>query len=501
MKTPAMLVCFAACAALGQQAPEPVFKSTTKLVQVSVIAQDKDGKPVADLRREDFQIFDNGAPQELRLFLSQKSDPTPVKQEAPGTFTNRMVPSSDADSGSRGGYSVLLFDNNALTFEYVAGARLKALDALRAIPALDKVAMYSLWCKFRVIREFTSDRDSLLEQLDTFKAAPGGCGSGGGDDPPGSLANPALAMPSAPGHAAGEPERIGALQRLSISDDEIQAMTDHLAGVPGRKNLIWIGNGFQLGPMALRKLINAGVAVYPVGAVGGIALESEKNAKMSWPRRLAAMTGGIAFYDLDGAIRTALEDGRVSYILGFYETGGDSKPGDVGKPAAHQLGVRVSRPGVTLRYRTSYEAEPDVPLAPSGKPDPMADFVQAMDRPVDATAIGITASATRIEDRLDLAAKFDLSGLDLALDQGLWKGQVEVVARFMTAQATQAGDAMAETMTLKLRPETYQAYLKDGLPYKKELSIPAKAVEVKLLIGNLASGKIGTLTIPLSQFR
>ena len=39
--------------------------------------------------------------------------------------------------------------------------------------------------------------------------------------------------------------------------------------------------------------------------------------------------------------------------------------------------------------------------------------------------------------------------------------------------------------------------LSSGFPYRQELSIPAKAVELKLLIGNLASGKIGTLTIPL----
>jgi len=41
--------------------------------------------------------------------------------------------------------------------------------------------------------------------------------------------------------------------------------------------------------------------------------------------------------------------------------------------------------------------------------------------------------------------------------------------------------------------------LQSGVPYHKELKIPAKAVELKVLAGNLSSGRIGILTIPLSE--
>jgi hypothetical protein len=44
----------------------------------------------------------------------------------------------------------------------------------------------------------------------------------------------------------------------------------------------------------------------------------------------------------------------------------------------------------------------------------------------------------------------------------------------------------------------YASMLQSGVTYHKGLKIPAKAVELKLLVGNLVSGKIGTLTIPLS---
>jgi hypothetical protein len=57
-----------AAVAAAQQAPqEPTFHAGTELVQVSVVAQDKQSKPVADLRCDEFTIFDNGAAQKLRL--------------------------------------------------------------------------------------------------------------------------------------------------------------------------------------------------------------------------------------------------------------------------------------------------------------------------------------------------------------------------------------------------------------------------------------------------
>jgi len=58
----------------------------------------------------------------------------------------------------------------------------------------------------------------------------------------------------------------------------------------------------------------------------------------------------------------------------------------------------------------------------------------------------------------------------------------------------------SETMTLNLRQATYDAAVRSGLPYHRvELKVPAKAVELKLLVASPASGKIGTLTIPLSD--
>ena len=135
--------------------------------------------------------------------------------------------------------------------------------------------------------------------------------------------------------------------------------------------------------------------------------------------------------------------------------------------------------------------------------DPIADLVQAAvsrwNRPVDATAIPIKASVTREEDRLNLEAMLGAESLDLTPDQGLWTGKIEVVARFTTADGIFASDAFAQTLTLNLSQTTHDTAMRDGLAYHNEFKIPPKAVELKLLFANPASGKIGTLTIPLSE--
>jgi len=206
---------------------------------------------------------------------------------------------------------------------------------------------------------------------------------------------------------------------------------------------------------------------------------------------IATQTGGLAFYsrnDLDTAMRKAMHDGRVSYTLGFYQ------PGEEKKATVHEIGVRISRPGINLRYRTTYQTEAPRPVPGS----PAADLANAMNRPMDATAIPISASATLGRGRLDLKVSLDISSLGLDLSGGLWKGRIELAAGFVAADGAQAGEVLSKTVTFHLRPVTYSSLLQSGVRDHEEMKIPAKAVSLRVLVANLASGRIGTLTIPLS---
>jgi VWFA-related protein len=70
----ALVLASVSVAAVAQQTP--VFRSTSDVVSLFVTAQDKAGRLITKLTREDFQVFDNGKPQPLTVF---DNTPQPVR--------------------------------------------------------------------------------------------------------------------------------------------------------------------------------------------------------------------------------------------------------------------------------------------------------------------------------------------------------------------------------------------------------------------------------------
>ena len=315
------------------EAPPPaVFQTGIQLVQVHVIAEDKDGKPVTDLRPAEFRLLDNSAPQDIRVFLneSERAKQAPPAPPPPGTFTNRIA----VRAGAHSGYSVIVLDTllTLLADENQGGsgtiwAIQKAVKALHALPEEERVAIYATGYKLWVVRDFTQDHASLEQTLRKWKPTQDVIPN---DDKP------------------------------QVLRQEIEQVAAHVMSIPGRKNLIWIAYVFPVGPRVVQRLKGADVAVYPVDAHGSvIGMKSEIEAAHAPQRALAAATGGVAYYDrddIDVIVREAIDDGRSNYTLGFYPSGDASD--DNRAPRAHQVSVQVTRPGVRLRYRNSYQPEP-----------------------------------------------------------------------------------------------------------------------------------------------
>src|SRR5260370_22403744 len=76
----------------SQDSPQLVLKATARLVQVSVVVHDKKGQPVADLKKEDFQIKVDGRVQPISLFSVESAGSLPSSPEnlPPNTFTTRL---------------------------------------------------------------------------------------------------------------------------------------------------------------------------------------------------------------------------------------------------------------------------------------------------------------------------------------------------------------------------------------------------------------------------
>src|SRR5688572_12502858 len=64
----------------AQSGGATIFQSTTQLVIETVTVKDKDGAPVEGLTAKDFQITEDGVPQQIKFFEFQKlDDPAPVE--------------------------------------------------------------------------------------------------------------------------------------------------------------------------------------------------------------------------------------------------------------------------------------------------------------------------------------------------------------------------------------------------------------------------------------
>src|SRR5580704_9715536 len=59
------------CAAAQEQSGQ-TFKSGVTMIQVPVVVRDRDGHAVGDLKKDDFQLFDDGKPVEIAGFSVDK---------------------------------------------------------------------------------------------------------------------------------------------------------------------------------------------------------------------------------------------------------------------------------------------------------------------------------------------------------------------------------------------------------------------------------------------
>ena len=100
----------------------PTFRANSRLVQFDVIVLDGNGRPIRGLAQNDFKIFEDGKPQQVRSFDAHETKLTAQPQEPfhlpPHQYTN--VPVDEP----RGPLTVILFDTlNTPTLDQSAARR------------------------------------------------------------------------------------------------------------------------------------------------------------------------------------------------------------------------------------------------------------------------------------------------------------------------------------------------------------------------------------------
>jgi VWFA-related protein len=524
MRFPILAVLTAA--ALNGQMPETIIRTTTRLVQVNVIVTKK-GVPVPGLKKEDFQVFDNGKRQEIRQFSEETrailpSAAAPLPQ---GTFTNQL----EQRSGTPAAVTAILLDGVNTRFTDQTYARQQVVQFLRQIQPEDRVAIYTLDSRgLRVLHDYTTDSSDLVAKLAKYQGdiAPDVTGASDLIDPLGGWL----------GSGGNSYERNFFLnQRILQTLQAIEFIAQNLAPLPGRKNLIWVSSAFPLqvgflntgggtrSPSGLRNgsgmnsnrlprdqqtwtadadktiraLNNANLAIYPVDARGLVASASARVASRTYRNQatmeeLAARTGGRAFVnsnDIAGAIRTAVADSSITYTLGFYPQ--NEKLNN----SFHDLKVKlIDFPHLELRYRKGYVDQSTPPQDEGLRRAALRDAVLS---PMDANGIGLRANVRETSAGFDLTLRVDPKSILLDPQGDRWAAKLDLLFVEKDKHGAQTY-GVDDTMSLELRQQNYDRVQQEGLIYHRVLPGPGSASEIRVVVRDASTGAVGSVTAPLN---
>ncbi|MGA2599546.1 MAG: VWA domain-containing protein, partial [Bryobacteraceae bacterium] len=282
------ILVFMAAAARPQTAPDPSqgepprITSTTRLVQVSVIAKEKDGEPAAGLKQDDFRVQVDGRPQKISFFSADSSGVTtaPAAPLPPNTFTNILTARGQITNG----ITIVLLDLVNTRMADRMYARQELIKYLEEIQPQDRIGVYVFSGRLRVLHDYTADMSEFQKKLAEAKNKLIGIA---GTETPDALDREQTEFDMAfTGRGGSVQERqFYTRDRVLGTLAVFKFIANHLERVPGRKNLIWVSGAFPmvfgygtLNNMAedyrdevdatVRALSQANVAVYPIDARG-----------------------------------------------------------------------------------------------------------------------------------------------------------------------------------------------------------------------------------------
>jgi VWFA-related protein len=514
------IVCIVvACVAAVSAQPQPVFRTSTRLVQVSVVVEGRDGRPVSGLTANDFRLYDGGQEQRIELFVTDSTVRADTRESVsspanpPHEFSNRMA--------SRRGATVVLLDRLNTPDTDQIYARQRLMSFLEQIREEDRIGLYILeGGAIHVLHDFTNDARLLLRALSRYRAMTSK-----------EVADVPLPEFESTSDAALDAAMAAALERASAnmtahfnglrSDatiDAFRTIANHLASIEGRKNLIWVTAGFPLQAFndrgrdpsaaiqqAIRPLNDANVTLYAVdarGLMGAITLDPGGKAAFTTSsavqtnqdimRIAATETGGRAFLntnDIGGAVRRAVDDTRISYTLGYYPSHGkwDGK--------YREIKVQVNRPGMQIRHRRGYLA-----ATGSQRVSSSAAVRSALASPLEASGLELTARIERLAAPNDFKISIVLAPGAVAFvpSAGLWKGQLDLVVAQRLADGS-APKSVDQTFDLSLRQDRYDEALKRGFTISAQVTLLPGAHSLHIVVHDVTSGTTGSVIVSAKQ--
>jgi VWFA-related protein len=516
--------------AAAQQAEQPYasqvrLRATTEFVLVNVLARDKNGNLVRDLKKEDFTLLEDGRKQEISSFDFENVETLaagpaePVISGAAETGTGALLhagksaaPALDARSRR---LILLFFDFSGMEPEQIE----RSVEAARKFvqtkmqPA-DLVAMVSLATNLRIDLDFTGDRGKLLAALSAYGSGQGqGLGDGGTGSAEGAAdTSGAFTADDTDFNAFNADRKLLALQSLMQT----------LGKLPQKKSVIYFSNGIsQSGAdnqSALRAAtaaaVKANVSIYsldigglrafPPGgeaqsaslrgqsAYSGAAVLGDLNGSAAAQDTLATLssdTGGKAFFDsndFSGVFSQVQKDSSAYYVLGF------SSSNRLKDGRFRRLKVQVSRPGLKLDFRSGYYAGRDFEhLNRADREQQLEDELATPSPRVDVPLYAGFAHFRQDEAHYYLAVSLVVPGsqIPFVTEKEKDNATIDIIGEVLESGKVPAGRLRD---TVKLAVESSRQVRSKNVQYNSGFVLAPGSYRLKFVVRENQSGRMGT---------
>jgi VWFA-related protein len=477
------------------QPPPLTFRAEVNYVEVDARVLDAQGRFLPDLSVNDFQLFEDGKPQNVTVFSLVN---LPVERAERPLFAKQPIePDVQTNLATREGrvYLLVLDDLHvqALRSNLVKRAAKRFVE--RYIGANDMAAVVTTGGRTETAQDFTTNQRLLLSAIDKFMGR--------------KLRSSVMNRIEEEARTRGVR---GANERINDPDDfergyqarntltTLKNVAEYLENVRGRrKAVVFFSEGidYDINDVfnnrdattimdATRETIaaatRANVSIYGIDArgltnmgddsieigsfpddptlgLGPMALQNELRLGQDSLRVLAEETGGFAAVntnDMDGAFQRVVDDNSSYYVLGYYPAN-DRRDGRFRK-----IEVKVNRPGVTVDARRGYVAPrgraADANAKLAGPKDATPELREALSSPVGVTSLPLAATAAMFkgpDKNASVVVSLLIGGRDLPLVEkaGLFTNELEVALTATNVDGKVTGGDR-NTLQLSLKPDS-----------------------------------------------
>jgi len=515
----------------GQQQTQtaPVFRSTVNLVLVDVVVRDRKGAAVPGLKSDDFQVLEDGRPQQVRTFAFEEITRTarPIAQatalSAAATPASAAAPAAPVPltSEDAAGHRLLtlLFDTSSMQPEDVqkaADAAIKWVD--QDMSPADLVAVAAIGSSLQILSDFSGDKERVHAALQAFSAADGTAFAA-------VDASTAATDETAAGQTSDSTAADVSAQELDTFNNDVRlralkTLAEALSPIQQKKAILYFSAGMQRNgtdnQVELRAAVNAAVranvAIYPVDArglqavvPGGSARQGSRGglgaftgsavanqfstlaAQQETLTTLASDTGGKAFLDSNDfgeAFGQVTKDISSYYILGYASTNGDRDG------RYRRITVRLrGRSDLKIEAREGYYADRD--FAHTAKGDRETQLQEQLSMQIPATDIPmfVTAGWFRLaSDRYYVPISVAVPGSAVPPSGGQDKLTLDVAGLIRDERNVPVG-RIRDTMTV---PPAAGGLAARQVLYQTGVALPPGRFSLKIVVRENSTGQMGS---------